>query len=83
MCVTSVTSSDDASSKEESAPSIETSKTSEKKCRLLCSPQRLPETKIPKTEEYQETDPDIKRELKDYFWKQRFKKKSIRRNRER
>ena len=83
MCVTGATSSIGVSSKEESAPNTETSKTSEPKYRLLCSPQNLPETKIPKTEEYQETDPDIKRELKDYFWKQRFKKKSIRRKRER
>ena len=67
MCVTNATNPDDVSSKEESAPSIETSRKSEKKCRLLCSPQRLPKTKIPKTEEYQETDPDIKRELKEYF----------------
>lgn len=83
MCVKTVTSLTDASNSVEDAPSIETSKKSEKKCRLLCSPQNLPETKIPKTEEYRETKPDIRRELKDYFWKQKFKKKSTRRNRER
>lgn len=81
MCVTNATNSDDVSSKEESAPSIETSTTSGQRLRLLCVPTNLQETKIPKTEEYQETDPDIKQELKDYFWKQRFKKKSIRRKR--
>ena len=83
MCVTNATNSDDVSNKEESAPNTGISKTSDRKCRLLCVPARLPETKIPKTEEYRETDPDIKQELKDYFWKQRFKKKSTRRKRER
>lgn len=68
MCVTNATNSDDVSSKEESAPSIETSKTSEKKCRLLCSPQRLPETRLPKTEEYRETDKTMQAELKAYFY---------------
>ena len=81
--MTNATNPDDVLNSGEDVPSTGTSRTSDRKCRLLCSPQRLPETKIPKTEEYQETDPDIKRELKDYFWKQRFKKKSIRRNRER
>lgn len=83
MCVKSATNLGDASSKEEYAPSTETSATSEPKCRLLCSPQNLPETKLPKTEEYRETKPDIRRELKDYFWKQKYKKKPRRRNRER
>lgn len=68
MCVTSVTNSDDVSSKEESAPSIETSKKSEPRLRLLCSPQNLPETKIPKTEEYRETDKTMQAELKAYFY---------------
>ena len=83
MCVKTVTNLDGVSNKGESAPSIETSKKSEKKCRLLCSPQNLPETKFPKTEEYQETDPNIRRELKDYFWLQKFKKQPTRRKRER
>ena len=83
MCVTNATKPDDVSRKEESVLNTGTLRTSEPRLRLLCSPQRLPETRLPKTEEYQETDPDIKRELKDYFWKQRVKKKSIRRKRER
>ena len=81
--MTNATNPGGVSSKEESAPSIETSKKSGQRLRLLCVPTRLPKAKLPKTEEYQETDPDIKQELKDYFWKQRFKKKSIRRKRER
>jgi len=83
MCVTNATNSDDASSKEESAPSIETSKTSGTKLKLLCNPISLPETTIPVTREYRETKPDIRRELKDYFWRQKYKKTPKRRNRER
>ena len=83
MCVKTVTKSTGVLNSGEDALNTGISKTSEPRLKLLCSPQRLPETKIPKTEEYQETDPDIKRELKDYFWKQRFKKKSMRRKRER
>lgn len=83
MCVSNVTRSTDVLNSGESAPNTETSKTSGAKLKLLCNPISLPETKIPKTEEYQETDSDIKQELKAYFWKQRFKKKSIRRKRER
>lgn len=78
-----VTSLTDASNSVEDAPSIETSTKSGQRLKLLCSPLNLPETKLPKTEEYRETKPDIRRELKDYFWKQKYKKKPRRRNRER
>ena len=79
MCVTNATNSGDVSSKEESAPSIETSKKSEKKCRLLCSPQRLPETKLPKTEEYRETNKSKQAELKAYFYAAGFRRFHARR----
>ena len=79
MCVTNATNSDGVLSKEESAPSIETSKTSEPRLRLLCSPQRLPETKLPKTEEYQETDKSKQAELKAYFYAAGFRRFHARR----
>ena len=77
--MSNATSLTDASSKEESAPSIETSKKSEKKCRLLCSPQNLPETKIPKTEEYRETNKSKQAELKAYFYAAGFRRFHARR----
>ena len=79
MCVTGATSSIGVSSKEESAPNTETSKTSEPKYRLLCSPQNLPETKIPKTEEYRETDKSKQAELKAYFYAAGFRRFHARR----
>jgi hypothetical protein len=79
MCVKTVTKSTGALSSGESAPSIETSKTSEKKCRLLCVPTRLPETKIPKTEEYRETDKSKQAELKAYFYAAGFRRFHARR----
>jgi hypothetical protein len=68
MCASNATNSDDVLNSEESAPSTEISKTSEPRLRLLCSPQNLPETKIPKTEEYRETDKTMQAELKAYFY---------------
>ena len=79
MCVKTVTNLDGVSNKGESAPSIETSKKSEKKCRLLCSPQNLPETKIPKTEEYREMDKSKQAELKAYFYAAGFRRFHARR----
>ena len=77
--MTNVTNSDGVSSKEESAPSIETSTTSGQRLRLLCSPQNLPETKIPKTEEYRETDKSKQAELKAYFYAAGFRRFHARR----
>ena len=74
MCVKTATNSGDVSSKKESAPNIETSKTSEKKCRLLCNPISLPEPKIPKTKEYQETDKSKQAEIKAYFYAAGFRR---------
>ena len=60
----------------EDAPNTEASTPSEKKCRLLCNPPSLPNPYLPKMEEYdrmRETV-EIKRQLKEYFWKQKFRK---------
>ena len=60
----------------EDAPNTEASEASKPKLRLLCNPQSLPNPYLPKTEEYdrmRETE-EIKRQLKEYFWLQRFKK---------
>ena len=48
MCAQDATNNQDVSSKEDSAPNIEASNQSEKKLKLLCNPQRLPEPTIPK-----------------------------------
>jgi len=79
MCVTNATNSDGVSSNAEDAPNTGISKTSEQRLRLLCSPQRLPETKLPKTEEYQETDKSKQAELKAYFYAAGFRRFHARR----
>ncbi len=46
------------------------------KCKLLCNPRNLPNPYLPKMEKYdrmRETV-EIKRQLKEYFWKQKFRK---------
>lgn len=60
----------------ESAPNTEASKQSGTKCRLLCDPRNLPNPYLPKMEEYDrmKESTEIKRQLKEYFWLQRFKK---------
>ena len=62
----------------ESAPNTEASKQSGTKCRLLCNPAGLPIPLLPKTKTYmeQEETKEIKRQLKEYFWKQKFRKPS-------
>ena len=60
----------------EDAPNTEASMQSETKLTLLCNPASLPEPYLPKMEEYdrmRETV-EIKRQLREYFWLQRFKK---------
>ena len=79
MCVKTVTSLTDASNSGEDAPSIETSTKSGQRLKLLCSPLNLPETKLPKTEEYRETDKYKQAELKDYFWTAGFRRFHARR----
>ena len=69
----------DAPNGGEDAPNTGISKTSGQRLRLLCSPQRLPETKIPKTEEYRETDKSKQAELKAYFYAAGFRRFHARR----
>ena len=60
----------------EPAPNTGTSEASKPKLKLLCNPQSLPNPYLPKMEEYdrmRETV-EIKRQLKEYFWKQKFRK---------
>ena len=76
MCAMIVTNGTGASNSGDSAPNTEASTPSEKKCRLLCDPLNLPNPYLPKMEEYdrmRETV-EIRRQLKEYFWLQRFKK---------
>ena len=79
MCVTNATNPDDVLNSGEDAPNTGISKTSGQRLRLLCSPQRLPETKIPKTEEYRETDKSKQAELKAYFYAAGFRRFHARR----
>lgn len=60
----------------EDAPNTEASTPSEKKCRLLCNPAGLPNPLLPRTRTHREQEEtvEIKRQLKEYFWLQRFKK---------
>jgi hypothetical protein len=74
MCVKTVTKSTGVLNSAEDAPNTGTSRTSEPRLRLLCVPTRLPETKIPKTEEYQETDKSKQAELKAYFYAAGFRR---------
>ena len=60
----------------EDAPNTEASEASKPKLRLLCNPQSLPNPLLPRTMAHkeQEETKEIKRQLKEYFWLQRFKK---------
>ena len=46
------------------------------KCRLLCNPAGLPNPLLPRTRAHreQEETKEIRRQLKEYFWLQRFRK---------
>ena len=83
MCAKDATSNQDVSSKEDCAPNIEASNQSERKLKLLCNPQRLPEPKAPKAKvpKIGELSAEEHIKLKDYFFDQ--KAKSIKRARER
>ena len=60
----------------EDAPNTEASIRSGTKCKLLCNPASLPNPYLPKMEEYDRTREtvEIRRQLKEYFWLQRFRK---------
>ena len=78
MRVRNATSITDALNGADGAQSTEASTPSEKKCRLLCDPARLPAPPRPKTKRHEECEepPEVKRELREYFWKQKFRKPS-------
>ena len=60
----------------DNAPNTEASAESKPRLKLLCNPASLPNPYLPKKEEYdrmRETV-EIKRQLKEYFWLQRFRK---------
>lgn len=60
----------------EDAPNTEASMQSGTKCKLLCNPRNLPNPYLPKMEEYDRMKEtvEIKRQLREYFWLQKFKK---------
>ena len=60
----------------ESAPNTEASMPSEKKCKLLCNPAGLPIPLLPRTRAHREQEEtvEIRRQLKEYFWLQKFRK---------
>ena len=60
----------------ENAPNTEASMQSGTKCKLLCNPAGLPIPLLPRTRAHKEQEEtvEIKRQLKEYFWLQRFKK---------
>ena len=69
MCAQDATNNQDVSSKEDSAPNIEASNQSEKKLKLLCNPQRLPEPMIgpPNLPDMQTASEDTKYAVRDFF----------------
>ena len=60
----------------EDAPNTEASKQSGTRCKLLCNPQSLPNPLLPRTRAHREQveTKEIRRQLKEYFWLQRFRK---------
>ena len=76
MRVRNATNATDVLNGADGAQSTGTSTPSEKKCRLLCDPAGLPNPLLPRTRAHreQEETEEIKRQLKEYFWLQRFKK---------
>ena len=69
MCAQDATNNQDVSSKEDSAPNIEASNQSERKLKLLCNPQRLPEPMIdpPTLPDMQTASEDTKYAVRDFF----------------
>ena len=69
MCAQDATNNQDVSSKEDSAPNIEASNQSEKKLKLLCNPQNLPEPMIdpPTLPDMQTASEDAKYAVRDFF----------------
>lgn len=78
MRVRNATNATDVSNGADGAQSTGASTLSEKKCRLLCNPAKLPAPPRPKTKRHEECKekPEVKRELMDYFWHQKFRRPS-------
>ena len=75
MSAENATNTTGASSAEESAPSIETSKKSKRKLRLLCNPAELPKPKAPKARlpKKEELTAEERTKINDYFFDHRAK----------
>ena len=75
MSAENATNTTGASSAEESAPSIETSKKSKRKLRLLCNPAKLPKPKAPKARlpKKEELTAEERTKINDYFFDHRAK----------
>lgn len=69
MCAQDATNNQDVSSKEDCAPNIEASNQSEKKLKLLCNPQNLPEPTLsqPTLPDMQTASEDTKYAVRDFF----------------
>lgn len=69
MCAQDATKNQDALSKGDCAPNIEASNQSEKKLKLLCNPQNLPEPMIdpPNLPDMQTASEDTKYAVRDFF----------------
>ena len=83
MSVENAINSTDASSVEESAPSIEVSTKSKKKLKLLCNPAKLPKPKTPKPRlpKKEELTAEERTKINDYFFDH--KAKAIKKARDR
>jgi len=79
-CAQDVTNTTDVSSGEESAQNTEASNQSEKRCRLLCNPQRLPKPKAPRAEKRKMSE-ETQRIVKYYFHDQYAMKEKMARER--
>ena len=84
MRVRNATNATDVLNGADGAQSTGASTPSEKKCRLLCDPAKLPAPPRPKTKRHEECEekPEVKSELRAYFWKQKFRKPSKTRRRD-
>lgn len=69
MCAQDATNNQDALNKGDCAPNIEASNQSEKKLKLLCNPQRLPEPTLsqPTLPDMQTVTEDTRYAVRDFF----------------
>lgn len=83
MCVQDATKNQDVLNSEDYAPNIEASNQSEKKLKLLCNPQNLPEPMIgpPNLPDMQTASEDTKYAVRDFFAERVLKSKKKARER--